>query len=388
MNLLSACGSSKPQILSVQSLQWVGGIAPGSFVGTQLQSSQALTLSSAGASAGQGFFLSPSYEAPGMAEWLSFKYLADRPYGKALPHHALSETGYPQGNASMDDNVLLLHLDSEDLRDLSGQQHQAIWQAKDNLAPSNHPAGVYQQSLSFSADSESSDAVVISHADTLSQGAQDLSLEAWVYLQDNGLNEGLLAAKGSDYAFGFKRVDNGNFRPFIQGLNESLESSSELAFEQWAHVAFVYQAGQAAIYVNGELVASDSLVMGPANEDSLLLGGAGLSFNLDELALYQRALSASEIQERYRRGASQVLIQVRNCLDQICDESSDEGFIGPDGTLSSYYSEALNSSLEPPLFSLLYIGDSAALQFRVLLKTLDGQSLPVLQDLQAAYVLR
>ena len=51
---------------------------------------------------------------------------------------------------------------------------------------------------------------------------------------------------------------------------------------------------------------------------------------LSEVAVWGRALAASEILQRYRRGSERIRMQVRGCADAGCAASPP--WQGPDGT--------------------------------------------------------
>ena len=70
--------------------------------------------------------------------------------------------------------------------------------------------------------------------------------------------------------------------------------------------------------------------------------------HLDELAVWSRPLSATEALELYRRGANQASFQVRSCANADCsdqDALSDDGWIGPDGSSSTFFSEFHNNAI-------------------------------------------
>ena len=70
---------------------------------------------------------------------------------------------------------------------------------------------------------------------------------------------------------------------------------------------------------------------------------------IDEVVIYNRALSAQEVEALYHRGVLRMGYQVRSCDDPDCDT---ELFVGPDGTVDSFYSELDNSTPGLPRFDL------------------------------------
>jgi hypothetical protein len=69
---------------------------------------------------------------------------------------------------------------------------------------------------------------------------------------------------------------------------------------QWTHIVGTYDGTTAALYLNGTLVASQAEVASlgvPIN--NAVLGGPSLNGNLDEVAVYGHALSASQVQAHF-----------------------------------------------------------------------------------------
>lgn len=125
---------------------------------------------------------------------------------------------------------------------------------------------------------------------------------------------------------------------------------------------------QASTYANGlPFVAADKFYLGKLR--SAVSPPPGLLDGMDEVAIWKRALSSTEIQQLYRRGANRVKIQARSCADINCAcksittggsaaDCSNDGtandlagtdanranWIGPDGTASTYFSELQNNT--------------------------------------------
>lgn len=94
------------------------------------------------------------------------------------------------------------------------------------------------------------------------------------------------------------------------------------------------------IYVNGNLENTISLTgtiqssTTPLRIGSRTSGDRFFNGDIDEVAIYNRALTGTEISSRYNSGKAKLLMQVRACEQSDC---SDAGFSGPDGTLGSFY---------------------------------------------------
>ena len=171
-------------------------------------------------------------------------------------------------------------------------------------------------------------AVIVPGSSTLS--VQDLTVEAWIFPTDvssprpifeyanatgpsalnfwYGLGTGAQPASGALFGSARDAVNPNNNNFYIASAPGLLPSN------QWSHVAFTFDsvAGKAALYLNGTAVALTSF-SGPIHPNTTLgvnlgyrpIGSADLYAGhrhvgkLDELTLYGRALSASEIQEIY-----------------------------------------------------------------------------------------
>ncbi len=138
---------------------------------------------------------------------------------------------------------------------------------------------------------------------------------------------------------------NGDGDVLVTGGNEVVASSETSWSTDWHHVAATFDGSTLALYVDGTLSNSESATFTiDTNDEDLLIGkgygsqmaggsGEQLPGLLDELALYNEALSASEATDRYERGALCLQFQVRSCDDAACDT---ETFIGPDGTNATF----------------------------------------------------
>ncbi len=137
---------------------------------------------------------------------------------------------------------------------------------------------------------------------------QGLTLEAWVNVQTPTSTYGLIAARGTNtYFFGVQQ--NGRIALIIGNgsVDTTVVRGSSSVVGSWAHVAGTYDAatGTAKLYVNGVLDGTATGTPGLiGNKPSPLGIGSSISYNvnayhlngsLDELRLYDSALSASEI---------------------------------------------------------------------------------------------
>jgi hypothetical protein len=106
----------------------------------------------------------------------------------------------------------------------------------------------------------------------------------------------------------------------IQDANNNVAFiDAPLAYDQWWHVAATLDGSSGAmkLYVNGALISQTNTVvrpmgdLDPSRDPALGIGNVGEHFNnfpfrgdIDEIALYSRALSSEEVQAIYNAGSS------------------------------------------------------------------------------------
>lgn len=84
-----------------------------------------------------------------------------------------------------------------------------------------------------------------------------------------------------------------------------LETTFEPVLGKWYHLTGTFDGTTAAVYVDGELLKSDTVLSGsPATPAGYLRAGPGFGGGLDDLRVYSRALSADEVRALYRFSAS------------------------------------------------------------------------------------
>jgi putative membrane-bound dehydrogenase-like protein len=114
-------------------------------------------------------------------------------------------------------------------------------------------------------------------------------------------------------------------------LNAVLPGKTELAVRTWHHVALVREGEQVAVYLDGELeisgVAASNL---PAGAEWFLGGRcdklANFEGKLDEVAVYGRALKATEVEKHFQAAGVKVVAQSNTPTGyQLSAQGCDEG---------------------------------------------------------------
>jgi hypothetical protein len=112
----------------------------------------------------------------------------------------------------------------------------------------------------------------------------------------NTKNGGLLDLQG-----------NGEVILRLPGTNSEYFAAGDVPVDDWTHVTGTYNGTHRTIYVNGKRVATDRITNGTVDwGDGISLGGRYFGPNthafhgaMDEVRIYDRALTPEEVRERY-----------------------------------------------------------------------------------------
>jgi prepilin-type N-terminal cleavage/methylation domain-containing protein len=298
-----------------------------------------LALDSIGLSDGAGTYTS-ALKNINNANLLSLSWTPGAPYGKPLPNNQQSEIDYLDANANMDGNVLLLHGDeavgSTTFTDYSGLNNNGVC----GLNCPQVVAGKINSGISFNSASSS---IVIANSPSLNPST-NITIEAWVKWEIDpalGAPWAVIVNKNLDRQYRLQHNSNNSKFEFAIAMNFVTSLTTPQA-GIWYHLAGTYDGSVIRLYVNG-IEESNRSYSGTiaSSANPLTIGGRfdGSRFfkgSVDEVAIYNRALTDSEIVDRYDRGAKMLKIKIKTCADQSC---SGAVFVGPDGTVNSYYSD-------------------------------------------------
>jgi hypothetical protein len=163
-------------------------------------------------------------------------------------------------------------------------------------------SGRFGSALNFNGTSAR---VTIPDANSLDLTA-NMTLEAWVRPTSlNGWTTVILKERPSGLAYSLYGSDNTNRPPAgyvtISG-DRSVLGTTPLALNTWSHLAMTYNGSSMRIYVNGVLAATRTQTGNTAVSTGVLrIGGNAVwgeyfAGSIDEVRIYNRALSAAEIQ--------------------------------------------------------------------------------------------
>ncbi|MFZ2189972.1 MAG: LamG-like jellyroll fold domain-containing protein [Candidatus Magasanikiibacteriota bacterium] len=327
-----------------------------------------------------GFYTSPVIDSGSASSvWSSFSYVPQFPSGKELPNNGQSEASYPSGNANMSGNILLMHFNESTgatiFQDTSGNSINGT--CTGTSCPTTIGTGKLGEAVSFDGVN---DTILLPNSASLDPKTSNFTWAGWlkfgaftggyrmVYYDGAGLG-----GKG----FGVMLLNTTNIIKFeiygsTGGRQYSLPATTNY-LNEWHYWVFTANAStyQTNIYVDGVLINTKSC----ANWGSIdsisnhYFASANSSYyngSMDEVAIYSRVLSAQEILNSYKRGATRLKLQVRSCSNSTCVSDS---FIGPDGTNGSYYSEQSNLTINLPSFSLDNVNPNQYFQFKTFFET-------------------
>lgn len=294
--------------------------------------------------------------------WSALSWTPNRPIGKSLPNNGALESGYSFGNADMSSNGLLLHLNEASnattFSDTSGNNNAVT------CSGSSCPTAVigkFSGAMSFNGTSNFLTVASAASVHPTKYG----TFAVWVKPNSAQLQYAdILGNHGVGGSNGYviqQDVSNQNQYYFTYGNGASFQGITMIVTlipNQWNHLVFTKDDTVLKAYLNGSFVSQVAVsgdIVYAANHPILVgLGGPGLTrfFNglIDEVAIYSRVLSVSEVLESYRRGATNLRLQVKSCGTSNCSDAAN--FVGPDGTVNTYFSEANNTSNSTPSFSL------------------------------------
>ena len=364
----------------------------GTYNNTQYNTTSGwVELTGTGKSNGLGEYTSAVKSPGGESSWDSISWNPNYPVGKELPNNKGKETAYSSGNADMTGNVLLMHMNdssgSTSFTDSSGEGNNGTCSGSN--CPIAGVSGIYNTAVQFDGTDD-----YINCSTNNIPASPPLTLEAWVKFLSNSNSTGYMyLIRTSNYANGdilaIARRNSDRAIYYVEGA--SVRAGPAVPDNQWTHIVFVFNttAPYVKAYINGQEVSitQPSAVVNPGSvacrlggyTDSVLHTLNGI---LDEVAVYNRVLSSSEVLDRYKRGIGRLKFQVRSCNDSAC---SGESFIGPDGTGASYYQWGNINSLSLPSFNLTNVANNQYFQYKVFFETIDSSYSPELKSVTINY---
>lgn len=316
-----------------------------------------------------GNYTSKIFDTTGSSKWNNISWTSSA-IGE-LPDNGATETNFGSGNLDMSGNVLLLHLNetSGTLADSSGNSNTGT-----NFGGTYGAAGRFDNAVGFDASAER---IEVANSQSLNI-TKDITISLWVKPNVNTHSSwNYFAAHQSSLKYEFG-VYNAGLNPRWKVYNSSgistEVSAGTMNVGNWHNVVGVRSGTSVLLYLDGVQVASNTNFQGDlrAAAGGIIVGGDTGSryFNgtLDEIAIWNRSLSAQEITGIYKRGATRLNLSVQSCDDSAC---SGESFsdIGDDSPQT------------------LSVADNRYFQYRFNLKTDNSSYTPNLYNVKVDYTL-
>ena len=336
--------------------------------------------------------------------WTGISWKTLHPAGKELPDFASnsvqseSTTDYPglPNSALMNSNVGLWHLNetvlgtvatSKDFADRSGQANHGVAQNSVGLtAP-----GRLNNAPRFRGNGE----ISIASSSVFAFGTGNFTISGWVRYGLGLVGRNRIVSSGfAGTANGFSLEIDPTGDQIALGIGCAggavancvyIRTTESFANNDWHHVTAVVDRTSlvVSLYVDGvkrniekvaaqgdcgTIVSQDLSISSCTTLDAT--GGGSMHFGsdgstnrfvgqIDEVAMWSRALNATEAATLYKRGGNRILFQVRSCAQSDCNDGS---WKGPDGTSETNFTE-LNNTTDPVSTSGIVKPSSVNIQF-------------------------
>jgi hypothetical protein len=276
--------------------------------------------------------------------------------------------------------------------DVTSHRHHAVPLMED--ASLIYGVGILDQAIGFSGDLTAH--LVVGDGDDLDLLEGSWSLTAWIrpgaiLAQDRIIDHGGgQAGAGVGWSFGLEdtAVERG-LRLATNGLNFRHSAPGVITVGEWQLVAVTFSGGSGTFYVNGAPAGDFVGLPNPMPADLPVLIGQDVAYltagnnalvgTVDEVAIWPRQLSETDVKGLFWRGAVRLLTQVRSCADPTC---AFVPFVGPDGTAGSFFTERDNTLPSPPHFPLLGVPPAPVFQYRIVMQLEDLSAAPEVEQVQ------
>ena len=179
--------------------------------------------------------------------------------------------------------------------------------------------GMVGQAFSFDGVD---DVVDIPDSSSLDFPNAPFTVEMWAYRTSTSPLQHLLGKRNNctgsntegNYQLGWNSAGGGHYFFGNPGGPETA-APADFPLNTWVHIAGTFDGSNYRLYINGELIQTVPGTTGPVNDAPLRLGNSGscepFGGRLDEVEVFNRALSQPEIQSIFRAGGSG---QCRECV--------------------------------------------------------------------------
>lgn len=276
-------------------------------------------------SATHGTYTSQIFNAGSAVQWTGISWVPKALHGAELPDNQDVQT--ESVGTNMTGNVLLLHLNeaSGTIVDTSGNLNNGTY----NGALYSQD-GVFNSAIGFNGTGFP---VTVSNPSSI-MSDQEIAVSAWFKRLGTGASREVIVSKGTYYhaasAFSIDyeesttrfRFSTGQCYKYFAGVIDN---------DVWNHAVLTYKKDVGAYaYLNGELLGE--LNNGNCNQTiplasyDITLGSNYVDYyfngTIDEVAIWNRSLSETEIQNLYQRGLGDLNLSIQSCSSANCSDGT------------------------------------------------------------------
>ncbi len=149
------------------------------------------------------------------------------------------------------------------------------------------------------------DIITVNHSASLNP-PNAISITFWLNASLSGGVNGSLVAKNvsTDYRI---RIISNNVLQFLQNGSGVLSSNNNIySPNQWVHITLTSDSSGTTFYKNGVVFGTNGTAYIPPSSSGSLIFNVLMPVNMDDIRIYNRTLSISEIQQLYSQGSAKV----------------------------------------------------------------------------------
>ncbi len=379
----------------VDSYWWNGELDDSSIWSTALSPSQIRTIYDRQKQKYSGHYDSPIIDLGSAGNWTNLDTVTSLPFGKEIvAQGSESSSDYSDLSGDLNNGLIGLWTFNEtatgtapsgtDFEDLSGNGSHATG----FNAPTLGVQAKLGRGVQLNQAANEYVRILAPSGQTALDATSDFSTSIWFYydpsydVSGNSRHQFMfIGTSGGGYLLDFQAMDgvsgaSGQIRATLYDGSASagpVTANGGLTEARFYHLVATRSGSNVEIYIDG--VASSTSSGDISSVDfsgqtvSLIYFGLNSHNTIDEAAFWSRALTPTEVQQLYRRGANRIKYQVKSCVDSSCNckayntspvgsasdcdgdgtpNSSDTDdiymaeFIGPGGDGSTQYSELFN----------------------------------------------
>jgi hypothetical protein len=374
---------------------WIGRVDEIGIWNTVLSQTQIQTIFNSQSAKYTGRFNSRIMDAQAIGAtdttWTALTFKTALPFGKELPDAAEASTNYPSLSSPLSTSLKSVwHFNESSYNGTAGEVKDSFGTANATRSGSGTAINTNRSRFNNSISFDNRDSTT-NYNNYVSAGASStyipsdnaaITISGWAfpnYLDNTGsttIDNRLVTlhrgSPGETLGFGFGQNGKIMVYSYNNGTPLYVSSTTSAPKYMWTHVAVTYNGTCFQLYINGEVTgtctngvlnAGSSTPIYFATIDTTVAGRyRGL---LDEVGIWSRALSASDMRELYRRTLSNRLrYQVRSCSSSDCSDQAAVaglGWKGPDNSVDTYFSEGYNKTSNATANSVL--GTTATMTF-------------------------